>query len=65
MKQQISLKNFFLNYAIFVLIAAFVFAILLYFVKVSQKAWDQNLMLVVENTLAEKEPDTWEIGNPV
>ena len=52
MKQQISLKNFFINYSIFVLIAAFVFAVLVYLVKASQKSWDQNLMTVVESTLA-------------
>ncbi len=62
MKQQISYKNFFINYAIFVLIVAFVFGILVYFVKVSQKSWDQNLKAVIENTLAESEPDTWDLG---
>ncbi len=65
MKQQISLKNFFINYSIFVLIAAFVFAVLVYLVKASQKSWDQNLMTVVESTLAETEPDTWEIGKAI
>lgn len=65
MKQQISYKNFFINYAIFALIASFVFCILVYIVKVSQKSWDANLKALVENTLAESEPDTWEIGNVV
>ena len=65
MKQQISYKNFFINYAIFVLIASAVLGILVYIIKVSQKAWDKNLQSVVEYTLAETEPDTWEIGKPV
>ena len=65
MKQQISYKNFFINYAIFTLITAAVFGILIYTIKVSQKSWDQNLKAVIENTLAETEPDTWEIGKGV
>ena len=65
MKQQISYKNFFINYTIFVLIAAAVFGIVIYFVKISQKAWDRNLKAVIESTLAESEPDNWEIGKPV
>ena len=62
MKQQISYKNFFINYAIFVLIAASVIGILIYFIKISQKSWDNNLKAAIEYTLAESEPDTWEIG---
>lgn len=62
MKQQISYKNFFINYAIFALIVAFVFGILTYLTKVSQKSWNQNLKTVIETSLAESEPDTWEIG---
>lgn len=65
MKQQISYKNFFINYAIFVLIAAAVFGILVYIIKVSQKSWDKNLKAAIEYSLAETEPDTWEIGKPV
>ena len=65
MKQDISYKNFFINYAIFVLIASAVFGILIYVIKVSQKAWDKNLKAEVEYTLAESEPDTWEIGKSV
>ena len=65
MKQQISYKNFFINYAIFTLIVAAVFGILIYIIKVSQKSWDQNLKAVVESTLIETEPDTWELGNSI
>ena len=65
MKQDISYKNFFINYAIFVLIASAVFGILIYVIKVSQKSWDKNLKAAVEYTLAESEPDTWEIGKSV
>ena len=65
MKQQISYKNFFINYAIFVLIASAVFGILIYVIKVSQKSWDKNLKASVEYTLAESEPDTWELGQSI
>ncbi len=65
MKQEISYKNFFINYAIFVLIVASVFGILIYMIKVSQKSWDKNLRAAVEYTLSESEPDTWEIGTSV
>ena len=65
MKQDISYKNFFINYAIFVLITAAIFGILIYVIKVSQKSWDKNLKTSVEYTLAESEPDTWEIGSSV
>ncbi len=65
MKQQISYKNFFINYAIFTLIVAAVFGILIYIIKVSQKSWDQNLKAVLESTLIETEPDTWELGKSI
>jgi hypothetical protein len=64
MKQQISYKNFFINYAIVVLIAATVIGILIYFIKVSKKSWDNNLKASIEYSLAENEPDTWDIGKP-
>ena len=62
MKQQTSYKNFFLNYAIFVLITACVFSILIYIIRIAQKSWEKNLKASVEYALAETEPDTWEIG---
>ena len=65
MKTDISYKNFFINYAIFVLIAASVFGILIYVIKVSQKSWEKNLKAAVEYTLSETEPDTWDIGQAV
>ena len=65
MKQQTSYKTFFINYAIFVMIAAAVFGILIYICRVSQKSWDNNLKAVIESSLAETEPDTWEIGKPI
>ncbi len=65
MKQDISYKNFFINYAIFVLITAAVFGILIYVIKLSQKSWEKNLKSAVEYTLAESEPDTWEIDKAV
>ena len=65
MKQQISYKNFFINYAIFILIVSIVFGILIYVVKVSQKSWEKNLKAAIEYTLAESEPDTWEVGQSI
>lgn len=65
MKYPNSYKHFFINYAIFVLIAAAVFGILIYVIKVSQKSWEKNLKSLVEYTLEEIEPDTWEIGQSV
>ena len=65
MKQQISYKNFFINYAIFVLIATAVFGILIYVIKISQKSWERNLKTAIEYTLEENEPDTWEIGKSI
>ena len=65
MKQQISYKNFFINYAVFILCAAFVFGILAYISTVSQKAWDKNLKAAVVSSMEEFEPDTWEIGSSI
>lgn len=71
MKQTISYKNFFINYIIFVLISAVVFLLLVYTVKVSQKYWDKNLKVTVQNFLDENEEDTWlvesacRINNPL
>lgn len=65
MKQQISYKNFFINYSIFVLFALIVFGILIYVIKVSQKSWEKNLKATVEYTLSESEPDTWELDKYV
>lgn len=65
MKQNLSYKTFFINYAIFVLIAALVFTFLVYCVKSSQKYWDKNLKAAVDYTLDESEPDTWEIGQAI
>ena len=48
-----------------ILIASAVFGILIYVIKVSQKSWDKNLKAAVEYTLAESEPDTWEIGKSI
>ena len=39
--------------------------ILIYVIKVSQKSWERNLKSAVEYTLAETEPDTWEIGKAI
>ena len=60
MKQQnISYKNFLINYLIFILFIAVIFLLLIYSVKVSQKSWNKNLQPVIQSVLDDKEPDTW------
>lgn len=63
MKKDISYKTFFKNYGIFVAILTVIFGITIYTVKVSQKFWQKNLKISIENVLNETEPDTWVIGN--
>lgn len=63
MRKEISYKIFFKNYGIFVSILAVVFGVTIYIVKLSQKSWQKNLKISVENVLNETEPDTWTVGN--
>lgn len=63
MKRDISYKNFFKNYGLFVSILVIVFGITIYVVKVTQKSWQKNLKINIEKVLEEYEPDTWTLGN--
>ncbi len=65
MKQNTTYKTFFLNYLIFILIAAVIFLLLIYSVKVSQNSWDNNLKQTIETFFDEQEPDNWIVETPV
>lgn len=65
MKQTISYKTFFRNYLIFTLIAALIFLLLVYSVKISQPRWNNNLRVTVQSVLDENEPDTWLVESAV
>ncbi len=65
MKQAISYKKFFINYAIFLGIIAVLMGILIYTTKVSQKCWSKNLKKNLEIVLEESDPSTWVITNNV
>ncbi len=72
MKQQnISYKNFLINYLIFFLSLAVISFILIYTIKVTQKSWNKNLQPSIQSVLEEKDPDTWifegasQIDNPL
>lgn len=58
-------KVFFINYGIYVAILVILFGILLYPVKVAQKAWQKNLKANIEFVLDESEPNSWTVGNSV
>ena len=58
-------KVFFINYGIYVAILVILFGILLYPVKVAQKAWQKNLKANIEFVLDEREPNGWIVESPV
>ena len=58
-------KVFFINYGIYVAILVILFGILLYPIKVGQKAWQKNLKANIEFVLDESEPNSWTVGNSV
>ena len=63
--QEINNKQFFKNYAFFILILVVVFSILFYFVFTARKAWNKNLAVTVQNVLEENESGRWKVGNSV
>lgn len=63
--QEISNKNFFKNYAFFILILLVIFAVLSYTVVVSKKAWSKNLAVSVQKVFDEEEPGRWKVGNSI
>lgn len=61
MTQNISYKDFFKRYGIFVAILVVIFGILIYTICFSQRSWTQNLKSAVETVLEEKDPNTWTV----
>ena len=65
MIQNISYKDFFIRYGIFVAILTILIGLLIYPIKVSQKFWTHNLRTTVEKVLDERNPNTWTVENSV
>lgn len=65
MNKYISYKSFFTNYGIFIAILTVLFGILIYPIKLSQTAWQNNLKKSVETTLEEQFPNTWTVENNI
>ena len=63
MMDDISYKNFFKNYGIFIGIVTIVMAILIYFSLVSKKSWNNNLKVSIERVLDDYDPNQWTVGN--
>ena len=59
MKNEITNKEFFARYGIFVAIIVVLFGILIYPIKISQKSWINNLRSNIEFVLDEREPNGW------
>ena len=57
--QEINNKNFFKNYAFFILILLVIFVILSYTVVLSRKAWNKNLSTAVQKVLDDNELAQW------
>ena len=57
MKNEITNKEFFARYGIFVAIIVVLFGILIYPIKISQKSWINNLRSNIEFVLDEREPN--------
>lgn len=65
MRNEITNKEFFARYGIFVVIIIVLFGILIYPIKVSQKSWIKNLRSNIEFVLDEREPNGWIVESPV
>ncbi len=63
--QEISNKQFFKNYAFFILILLVVFSILSYFVLTARKSWVKNLSTTVQTVLDEHEDNRYKVGNNI
>ena len=63
--QEINNKNFFKNYAFFILILLVIFVILSYTVVLSRKAWNKNLSTAVQKVLDDNELAQWKVGNSI
>ena len=65
MRNEITNKEFFARYGIFVGIIIVLFGLLIYPIKVSQKSWINNLRSNIEFVLDEREPNGWIVESPV
>lgn len=65
MKNDNTYKTFFINYGFFVAILVVLFGLLIYPIKISQKAWQKNLKADIEFVLDESEPNSWTVGNAI
>lgn len=63
--QEISNKQFFKNYAFFIIILLVVFSILSYFIFAARKSWNKNLAVTVQKVLEEKETARWKVGDNI
>jgi len=61
MIENVSYKNFFKNYSIFLGIIVLVMGILIYSIVLSHKSWDNNLKISVERVLDDYEPNQWSV----
>lgn len=61
MKQEISSKQFFINYGFLVAIILVLLGILIFPVINSQKVWNKNLKFVIEKVFEQKEHNVWQI----
>lgn len=62
---EIDNKEFFKNYAFFLVILLVIFGILSYSVVLSRKSWTKNLGVSVQKVLDEYEPSVWNVEAPV
>jgi len=61
MIENVSYKDFFKNYSIFLGIIVLVMGILIYSIVLSRKSWDNNLKTSVERVLDDYEPNQWSV----
>ncbi len=65
MKNEITNKEFFIRYGIFVAIIVVLFGILIFPIKASQKTWTKSLRSNIEFVLDEREPNGWSVENSI
>ena len=63
--QEINNKQFFKNYAFFIIMLIIVFTILSYTIVIARKAWTRNLSVSVQKVLDENEQGRWKVGNSI
>ena len=65
MIQNISYKDFFIRYGIFVAILVILIGLLIYPIKASKKFWTQNLKTTIEIVLDENNPNGWTVEKSI